>query len=75
MALSSNDSPRADRGSTEKEKAAQSQGPTGSNHAWAAESSDPAVHKLLADRQTAAMNEDDDQVREIDRELDKLAPR
>lgn len=73
MALTSNDNPRAEK-TGDKEKAAQSQGPTGSNHAWAAESSDPAVHKLLADRQTAAMN-DDDQVREIDRELDKLAPR
>lgn len=35
----------------------------------ASESSDPAVHQLLAQRQTATMNEDLDQLAGIDRQL------
>ena len=38
----------------------------------AGESSDPAVHKLLADRQTAQLNDDQDAVKEIDRQLAEL---
>jgi hypothetical protein len=38
----------------------------------AAESSDPAVHKLLADRQTAAMNGDKDAADAASDELRKL---
>lgn len=37
-----------------------------------AESGDPAVHQLLAERQTANMNGDEAAVQRIDHELDKL---
>lgn len=40
--------------------------------ASAAESSDPAVHKLLADRQTAEMNGDVDGVKAVDDQLAEL---
>lgn len=38
----------------------------------ASESSDPAVHQLLAQRQTAHMNEDTDELRRVNRELADL---
>lgn len=38
----------------------------------AAESSDPAVHQLLAERQTAVMNDDKDAVKAATAELNKL---
>ncbi len=38
----------------------------------AAESSDPAVHQLLAQRQTAKSNNDKDAVDEVDRKLADL---
>jgi hypothetical protein len=41
----------------------------------AAESSDPAVHQLLAQRQTAESNEDRDAVDEVDRKLADLGYR
>lgn len=40
--------------------------------AAASESSDPAVHQLLAQRQTAHMNEDTDELRRVNRELADL---
>jgi hypothetical protein len=36
------------------------------------ESSDPAVHQLLAERQTAIANDDKDAIREMDRRLAEL---
>lgn len=38
----------------------------------AAESTDPAVHQLLAERQTHAMNDDVNGINEVDRALTKL---
>ncbi|HEY9418387.1 MAG TPA: hypothetical protein VIQ30_26795 [Pseudonocardia sp.] len=38
----------------------------------ASESSDPAVHQLLAQRQAAQMNEDNDELRRINKELADL---
>jgi hypothetical protein len=38
----------------------------------AAESSDPQVQKLLADRQTAVANGDDDAVKAVDKQLSDL---
>jgi hypothetical protein len=38
----------------------------------AAASGDPAVHQLLAERQTAQMNEDADAVRDVDKRLADL---
>lgn len=40
--------------------------------ARASESGDPAVHQLLAQRQTAHMNEDTDGLKRINRELADL---
>lgn len=48
--------------------------PTG-NLASAAESSDPDVHRLLAEKQTAQLNGDEDQIKDIDRELAELGYR
>ncbi len=73
MALSSNDAPRTNKETAKDKPSEVSQAP-GSNHRWAAESSDPEVHRLLAERQTAAMNDDDEAVAAIDKQLDKLAP-
>lgn len=48
--------------------------PTG-NLAPAAESSDPEVHRLLAEKQTAQLNGDEDQIKDIDRQLGELGYR
>lgn len=46
--------------------------PSGSKLAPASESSDPAVHQLLAQKQTAQMNEDTDELKRISAELADL---
>lgn len=38
----------------------------------AGEASDPAVHQLLAEKQTAVANGDDDAVKALDRQLNEL---
>lgn len=52
----------------EAKKSEKAKGPLGR----ASESSDPAVHKLMADRQTAAMNGDKDGAEAASDELRKL---
>lgn len=46
--------------------------PASAKLAKASESSDPAVHELLARKQTASMNADNDEVKRISAELADL---
>jgi hypothetical protein len=49
-----------------------SQAPKTESKGRAAESGDPAVHQLLARRQTAEMNDNDAEIAEVDRQLADL---
>lgn len=61
----------ADQQKTATSSTAASAAPTGSK-APAAESGDPAVHKLLADIQTAQLNGDSDAEKNLRKELADL---